>query len=204
MSTLLTSRQQVNLLPEALKSTVDWLSPVKLYLYMGLFVTFLLAISAMGYWELERLEKALEVATSRKESAELALKHFRQLPKNLRSGEGLAAQLKRANETLTMKSRIVDILEKNNLGYSLGYSRFFEGLRQAGVSGLNLHDIKITDGDNSIVLGGEVIKSTQLAEFLTRLGSEEAFVGRPFEMLELYREEASSRSIMFGLATQKE
>ncbi|MBL4867939.1 MAG: hypothetical protein JKY67_16345 [Pseudomonadales bacterium] len=200
--------QQVNLFPQALKPTVDWLSPARMLFYLALLVSLLVGVTAISYWELGLAESELQVAAMRKASAESALTLFQEskLKSTLKpsAAENLAARIKSAKETLAVKTRVTYILGENRIGYGGGYSKFFEGLRRARVSGLTLREIRISEGARRIALAGEVLKAKQLPEYLANLSNETTFVGRRFEMLELYREKQSSRSMVFSLRTSEQ
>ena len=113
--------------------------------------------------------------------------------------QNLADQIAAAEQTLARRTRVA-----TDTGYTLGYSRILESLKQAEIQGVRLKKITITQGASKFVLSGEMNKPKQLPDYITQLSQEEVFSGISFEMLELYRDNENNRSIGFTLATKSE
>ena len=179
--------QQVNLyLPEFRPRR----NPLNLVQVLGLLVvsTVLVALMAFGGAQTNtELEKELQI--QRESLAEVT-----------REVEALKAQASRDNQLsleerrarlradVTRRERILQLIERQNLGNAEGFSGQLQALARQSREDLSLAEFSLKQGGNYVEMRGRVASAQRLPEYLQRLRQEQSFARVGLGVIDLARE----------------
>jgi len=179
--------QQVNLyLPEFRPKR----NPLNLPQVLGILLVGTVVVALAAFWgfranaELER-----ELQAKRDRLAELT-----------QQVEALRAQASRNNQLsleerrarlradITRRERILQLIERQNLGNAKGFSEQLEALARQSREGLTLGEFSLKQGGNYVEMRGRVASAQRLPEYLQRLRQEPSFARVGFGVIDLANE----------------
>lgn len=181
------SMQQVNLyLPEFRPRR----NPLNLAQVLGILLAGALLVALVTFWGAQtnvKLERQLQAERER----------LAQLTEEV---EALRAQASRNNQMsmeerrarlradVTRRERILQLIERQNLGNAEGFSAQLEALARQSREGLALAEFYLKQGGNYMEMRGRVASAQRLPEYLQRLRQEPSFAQVGFGVIDLARE----------------
>lgn len=179
--------QQINLyLPEFRPRR----NPLNLAQVLGILAIGVLLVALVSIWGAQANAKfERELQAERERLAELT-----------EEVEALRAQASRNNRVsmeerrarlradVTRRERILQLIERQNLGNADGFSKQLEALARQSREGLALAGFSLKQGGNYVEMRGRVASAQRLPEYLQRLRQESSFAQVGFGVIDLARE----------------
>lgn len=181
--------QQINLFNDKLRPRRNWLSVSSISIVV---VVSLLVLSSLRATSLAQIEK---LSATAKQSGDLVLNEQNKLAEltrqavAVRPNTKLSQEISELQEVINRRNEIISTLEGKTLGYSEGYSRFFNALARQTSNGIWLTAIGIEGNGDHIDLQGRALDPASLPPYLQKLNGEVAFAGKNFTALSLNKPE---------------
>ena len=180
--------QQINLYQLAFRQQKQILSAATIFQTVAVVTVALLTIYAFGYVQIGKLEvQALELeGLERAKSVQLA-------SVDTTSGPARRAEVERELEILNQKladqQRLVEVLEQQSPGSSVGFSRYLAALARQRHPGVWLTNISVNGAYEALELQGRSFDANRVPDYLAALTEEAALNGQRFDDFSIYRTE---------------
>jgi len=182
--------QQINLyLPEFRPRR----TPLNLAQVLGVFLVGVLLVSLISFWGAQaNAELDRELQTERGRLAELTQEVEALRAKVDRNNqESMEERRARLRADVTRRERILQLIERQNLGNAEGFSGQLQALARQSREGLALAEFYLKQGGNYMEMRGRVASAQRLPEYLRRLRQEPSFAQVGFGVIDLARESDS-------------
>ena len=180
--------QQVNLYQPAFRRQQQILSAATIFQSVAVAAVALLTIYAFGHVQISRLEaQALELeGLERAKCVQLA-------SVDTTSGPARRAEVERELEILNARladqQRLIEVLEQQSPGSSVGFSRYLAALARLRHPGVWLTNISINGAHEAMEIHGRSFDANRIPDYLTALTREAALNGQRFDDFSIYRTE---------------
>ena len=183
--------QQINLYQPIFRKQRHIFSGLTMLQGTGVVIVALMLVYLYGLWQVLGLEAEVVQLEGREKafSAQLA---------RLDPGESLEArraledELKALNDTLIQQQKLVDVLEREPMGSTEGFSEHLAALARQHGDGLWLTRMLFHGGSGEMELVGTSIDPELVPQYFQRLGDERALEGQRFDILAIERAEAAA------------
>jgi Tfp pilus assembly protein PilN len=142
--------------------------------------------------ELEREKKILDL-----ELATLIAKF-----PNTSINKNLQANLEQEKKLLVKQKRVISFLRQDSISARSSFTPLIEQLSQQDVSGIWLSEIEILGQGKDIQLSGFAQTPEKVSQYITSLGSKDAYRGRAFRQINIVQGDTPWNE--FFLSTQKQ
>lgn len=145
-----------------------------------------MTIYAFGYVQVSKLEaQALELeGLERARSVQLA-------SVDTTSGPARRAEVERElellNDKLTDQQRLVEVLEQQSPGSSVGFSKYLAALARQRRPGVWLTNISVNGANEALEIHGLSFDANRVPDYLAALTKESALNGQRFDDFSIYR-----------------
>lgn len=177
--------QQINLYNPIFLQQRKVLGAAAILLAWALLLCGLLALVLYGKQRTANLQARVTAA-----SAMLAQKQERQTSTRAQfaprqSDPNLVGELAQARAELTALQSAAAVLQRGDIGNTLGYSAYFRAFSAQAVPGLWLTGVTIAGAGSQITLQGGVLTAALLPNFISRLSREDVMQGQFFDNLQI-------------------
>jgi Tfp pilus assembly protein PilN len=178
--------QQINLYQPAFRQQKQILSAVTILQTVAVVTVALLTVYAFGYVQVSKLEvEALQIeGLERAKSIQLA-------SVDTTSGPARRAEVEREleilNERLADQQRLVEVLQQQSPGSSVGFSRYLAALARQRHPGVWLTNISVNGAHEALELHGRSFDANRVPDYLAALTQEAALTGQRFDNFAIYR-----------------
>ena len=179
--------QQINLyLPEFRPRC----NPLNLAQVLGVLLVGALLVTLVSFWGARANVKfESQVEAERERLAELTEEVEALRAKAGRNNQvSLEERRARLRADITRRERILQLIERQNLGNAQGFSAQLEALARQSREGLALTAFALKRGGNYVEMQGRVASAQRLPEYLQRLRQEPSFAQVGFGVIDLARE----------------
>ncbi|MEE9280435.1 MAG: hypothetical protein V3V67_09700 [Myxococcota bacterium] len=170
---------------------------------LGAVLALLLSLYGYSLWQTKKLEWQIQSLEANKKSQEALLTELERRMGNRSPDARLAAEVAALDLTVGGKNRLLEALASHGLANREGFSEHLLGLARQRVEAVWLTRIQISNGGNTLVLGGSALTPEAVPQFIEQLAPEPAFVGREFEALLMRVPEEGPPIIDFALSTER-
>lgn len=152
---------------------------------LGLVMVGCVLLTAFLYYRVDVLKESVSTAQARlmKAGGELQQIRAQHAPKT--KSQELEAQVQQTEQEMQALARVLDILNKGNIGNTDGYSAYLQALARQSMEGIWLTGFNIVGAGNKVVLEGKAIMPDLLPLYINRLKNEPVFQGKSFGTLEI-------------------
>ena len=178
--------QQINLFQPAFRKQKQLLSAATMLQSVAVISVALLTIYAFGLVQVGKLElQALELeGLERAKSVQLA-------SVDTTSGPARRAEIERElealNKRLAEQQKLVEVLEQQSPGSSVGFSRYLTALARQRHPGVWLTWISVNGAREALELRGRSFDADRVPDYLARLTREAALNGQRFDDFSIFR-----------------
>ena len=178
--------QQINLYQPAFKKQEQLLSAATMFQSVGVIAVALLTIYAFGLVQVSKLEsQALQLeGRERAKSVQLA-------SVDTTSGPARRAEMERELETLNARlseqQKLIEVLEQESPGSSVGFSRYLAALARQQRPGVWLTNISVNGAREALELHGRSFDAHRVPDYLAALTQESALNGQRFDNFSIFR-----------------
>ncbi len=194
-------RQQINLYQDVLKPTRLRWSSKQLASTVLICLGVMLVIDFYGYWQTWNRQQDLLLSKQQWLAKQSELKTIEiQYPRRTEDKQ-LQARITQLEEELKLKKKIVGVLNRDEYGNSVGFSKYLRGLADQHVPGTWLTHVVINHGGEKMSLAGSATRPELVPVLLQRLGGESVFAGKEFKTFMLSRIKKENNWINFRMNT---
>lgn len=178
--------QQINLLQSGFRKQVQLLSAATMLQSVAVISVALLTIYAFGLSQVGKLEaQAVELeGVERAKSVQLA-------SVDTASGPARRAEIEREldalNARLAEQQKLVEVLEQQSPGSTVGFSRYLEALARQQHPGVWLTYISVNGAREALELRGRSFDAGRVTDYLAALTREAALNGQKFDDFSIFR-----------------
>lgn len=156
---------------------------------MGIVLLAFVAVHAMQRYQLSRLENQLAGAEEQFQNAQRQLGQFATQMKRTPS-KALEDEEVRLAAQVKAREKLIEGLEKGELGNAEGFSPYLTALARQTVSGVWLTGFAASGSKGPRMIRGRMLRPELLPPYLRMLNREDALRGHGFEQLKLSTREA--------------
>lgn len=168
-------RQQINLYLPEFQPARDWLNADRLVRAVVAVALVLMLISGYGYWRLDALGDEQARLQARLEAQGRETAELERVVDARRVDGPLQRELEMRQSRLERSRDLLGFLEADlRTGNTDGFSTMMKDLSRASFEGIWLTGIELTQGGESVTLGGVVQQSGMVPDFVGRLGNSES------------------------------
>jgi hypothetical protein len=186
--------QQINLYQPIFRKQRQIFSATTLAQAIGIVVAALLAIYAYGLVQVRGLETQVVQLEGREKALTTQLARIDPGQSQHRRAE-VEQELKRLNATLVAQQRLIEVLRKQPLGNTTGFSPYLAALGRQRTPELWLTQFAINGGTGALELAGRSTRPEIVPEYLQRLGRETALTGQRFDALAIERDKSTGEAV---------
>jgi hypothetical protein len=180
--------QQVNLYQPIFRRQRQVFSATAMLQACAVVTLALLVIYAYGFWQVKGLEAEAVQLEGREKTYAAQLARLDPTSSQQRR-QDVEQQLAELNAQLVEQQRLIEVLRKQALGDTAGFSSYLTALARRHKQGLWLTEVRIHGAARSLDLIGKTVRPDLVPEYLLDLGKEEALAGQKFDVLEIERSE---------------
>jgi len=191
--------QQVNLYQEQFHEQKPRLPATQMLGVVVVVTVLCILIAALDYWQLtDERSKAQAMLEKRNASEQRLNDYVNKFPKPVLNNQLIK---EKDEKRLQAKAKLVllEMLNENIGGGSLGFSHYMNGLSDQVVRGVWLTSFEISGGGENINLNGLVDKPEKVPAFIQKLGQEPAFEGKEFDTFKLSQDSESEVALTFNI-----
>lgn len=196
--------QQINLYQPIFREQKKVFSAAAMLQVTGLIVLILLAIYGYNLWQLQPFEQQIAQVNADHQRLSQQIEEMRQKVKANKKSQLLEDELKRVQQELERKRKVMTVISEGRFGNQSGFSDLWAGLARQHVDGLWLTRIQIDNGGKQLLLSGKTVSAELVPVYIQKLSNESAFSGLSFNVLELNRDEDNPSVILFNLGTSQD
>lgn len=192
-------RQQVNLFQPAFRRQVQILSAETIFQTAAVMAVAVITIHIFGVFQVGELEaQALELeGLERAKSVQLA-------SVDMTTGPARRAEIERElevlNSRLAEQQKLVEVLEQQSPGSSVGFSRYLAALARLRHPGVWLTNISVNGAHEALELHGRSFDPQRVPDYLAALTREPALNGQRFDTFSIYR--TDDQDVGFHVSSQ--
>ncbi|MDF1795225.1 MAG: PilN domain-containing protein [Coxiellaceae bacterium] len=195
------NRQDVNLLLTLEPPKIEVYLPIakvkKIFIGWGVL---LILVLALGIWSMFSTKGELDTVTKKREQLARQVEKLKAAsPKQINSE--LQRQVDVLTKNIESKSKLVTLLNSEELDNIKGYSGYMKALSDKIPQGVWLTEFQI--GDDGIVLIGKAQSTALVAQFAGQLHDNELFAKLRFKHLDVDRDQ-KTKELSFELATSRD
>lgn len=183
--------QQVNLYLPELQPKKEWLTANTIVLTL---LGFILLTAISTYYsgkEIKRYEARIELIEKQKEIIEFRIKEVQSTPRAININ-ALEQTKKKLTKQVMAREQIGNLIQGQNLGNELGFSRAMTGFSRQSFPSVSLQHIRISRGGSFIELKGKTNVVENIPNFVRNLKKETSFHDAQFGLLSIVNVESSS------------
>lgn len=195
--------QKVNLYLELPQKGTVLLPFRRMLQIIQIFLLLLLLIYAVLYINKYFAVKQYNIALLNKQQIQAKLMTFKQQFTQLIDKGKSEAELVRLNNEVQVKTKVLEVLNKQSLSNMGGFSMYLTGLATHIQAGTWLNQIKFTDGAKNAKLMGKAIRTEDVLALMKNLMRDSIFSNQKLELAELTKPQQSGEPIVFVLSTKE-
>lgn len=186
--------QQINLYQPIFRKQRQIFSATTLLQALGLVTAALVVIYGYGLMSVRALEAEIAQLEGRERALTLQLER---IDPDIGRGqrEELDGELARLNSALFEQEQLVEVLRKQPLGLTDGFSGYLAALGRQRRPELWLTQIAINGGTGAMELAGRSLQPELVPEFMQRLGREPVLAGQRFDQFEIEHDEETGEAV---------
>ena len=197
--------QQINLYQPVFRQPRKVFSAVTMLQIAVIVLVGMLAIYAVGRWQLGRMDSQIAALQDEAQEAQAQLQKLSATAKAQQSKQaGLQAQITQLQTRLDNRRAALDQLQSLDLSGPDGFSARLRALGRASVGGVWLTGIHIDGARGSLSLQGEARRADLLPVYLDSLGKQPVFQGTRFRTFRLEADEGYRERVSFGASNAPE
>ena len=191
--------QQINLYQAAFQKKGVMVSAQQvLFAGAGLLV-LLIGVTMFYYIQIMQLESEVEVAKSEQLDKTSQLETLQKQVQARSKSKKVLNNIETLTIEIANKQKVLQILSNQKFGNTKGFTEHVKGLARQRVDGMWLTGISISRGGEHLALTGLTQQAKLLPQYLQKLSSEEAFLGKEFETLSILRNQNNTKWLDFNL-----
>jgi hypothetical protein len=177
--------QQINLFNPIFLKQKNFFSAITMAQGLGLILmgSFLLAVYTD--YQLSRLSTEVAATSAQLELAKAQLTKISVDFGPRQKSKSLEDDIQKTETEAKSQQRLVDILQKGELGNTKGYSEYLRAFSRQIMGGLWLTGFSIYGAGNEIALQGRALQPELVPAYISRLRSEPVMLGKSFAILEM-------------------
>ena len=191
--------QQINLYQDVFKKTKVLISAQQV-LFAGAALLLLLAgVATFDYIKLQQLKSELAQTKAEQIEKYAQLASLQEQVQQRQKNKKLLHQIEVITTEIANKQKVMQVLTSQQFGNTAGFAEHVKGLARQRIEGMWLTGLSISQGGEQLGLKGLAEHAKLLPQYLQRLSSEEAFLGKEFETLKMSRNQNNSSWLDFDL-----
>lgn len=167
-----------------------------------IFLLLLLLIYAVLYINKYFTVKQYDLAVLNKQQMQEKLISFKQQFAQIADKSKPEAELLKLNNELQVKTKVLEVLNKQSLLNMGGFSKYLTGLAMHIQARTWLTQIKFTEGAQNAKLTGKATRTEDVLAFMKNLMHDSIFANQKLELAELTKPKQNSEPFAFVLSTK--
>ena len=198
--------QQINLYQPMFRRQEKIFSAMAMIQTVLLFVGILTVIYFYGQSQINPIEEQIRKTGNGLVKLREQVQIYREKAPPKSKSRLLEAEITRLEKELEERSKVRDLLEKQQIGTAPRFSSIMEALARQHVNGTWLTEVRISASGRALSLNGKTFTSDLVPIYMQRLAEEVVMTGIAFNNMEMQRskEEAeamSRRAMTFHIST---
>lgn len=193
--------QQINLYQPVFRQPRKIFSLATMLQIAGIVVLAMLAIYAVGRYQLTQLDRQVETLRQQQTTAQQQLTRLSKAEQaNQARREAMQSEIDSLQARLAQRQAAFKQLQNMDLSQPGGFSAQLEALGMAAIPGVWLTGIRTEGANRGLTLEGAARRADLVPTYLATLGEQPTYHGTRFKTLSMQRDDKSTGPIRFTVS----
>ena len=174
-------RQQINLYQPIFREQRKLFSSRVVGMALGAVIVTLAAIYAFGNWQVDALQRQVELLRTEQQSSETRIASLGALQGARANTKSVDDKVASLTAELAIRTRALQVLQSGGAGHATGFASRLEALARGHVEGLWLDHVILSSQGSAMSLSGATTNPALVPKYLQGLSAQTALSGARFD-----------------------